>query len=415
MTPLAERIRPKKLDDIIGQNHLLGERAVLRKMVDNKQLSSMIFWGSPGVGKTTIAQVIAQEINQTIYILNAVQSGVKDIRQIIQEAKDQQPIVFIDEIHRFNKSQQDALLSAVEKGVIILIGATTENPSFEVNKALLSRCHVFVLNDLNKEDLLQILQHAITQDEILKHRKFIIEQTEALLALSGGDARKLLNIIEILSNIQTGEIKINNDEVKQAIQKNIAIYDKDGEQHYDIISAFIKSMRGSDPNAAVYWLARMLTAGEDILFIARRMIILASEDIGLANPNALLLANSTFEAIHKIGMPEARIILSECVIYLATSPKSNSAYLAINEAMNIVQQTGDLSVPLHIRNAPTQLMKELHYGKDYKYAHDYDNHFIKQEFLPHTIAGKKFYTPQDNHKEQDIQQFLALRWKEKYQ
>ncbi|MGL6022490.1 MAG: replication-associated recombination protein A, partial [Chitinophagaceae bacterium] len=338
----------------------------------------------------------------------------KEIRQVIQNAENEQPIVFIDEIHRFNKSQQDALLSAVEKGVIILIGATTENPSFEVNKALLSRCHVFVLEDLKKENLLNILHRAIQYDHLLKKRQFVIEETEALLALSGGDARKLLNIVDILSSLETGQIIINNQQVKRTVQKNIALYDKNGELHYDIISAFIKSIRGSDPNAAVYWLARMLDAGEDILFIARRMIILASEDIGLANPNALLLANSTFEAVHKIGMPEARIILSQCTIYLATSSKSNSAYLSIDEAMNLVQETGTLPVPLHMRNAPTQLMKDLNYKKDYKYAHDYDNHFVEQEYLPKVISGKKFYAPQDNQKERDIEQFLALRWKEKY-
>ncbi|MGL4346556.1 MAG: replication-associated recombination protein A [Chitinophagaceae bacterium] len=412
--PLAERIRPTKINDIIGQDHLLGENSILRKMVDHQQLSSMIFWGSPGVGKTTIAEVIANEIKKPFYVLNAIQSGIKEIRQVIQNAENEQPIVFIDEIHRFNKSQQDALLSAVEKGVIILIGATTENPSFEVNKALLSRCHVFVLEDLKKENLLNILHRAIQYDQLLKKRHFVVEETEALLALSGGDARKLLNIVDILSSLETGQIIINNQQVKRAVQKNIALYDKNGELHYDIISAFIKSIRGSDPNAAVYWLARMLDAGEDILFIARRMIILASEDIGLANPNALLLANSTFEAVHKIGMPEARIILSQCTIYLATSSKSNSAYLSIDEAMNLVQETGTLPVPLHMRNAPTQLMKDLNYKKDYKYAHDYDNHFVEQEYLPKVISGKKFYAPQDNQKERDIEQFLSLRWKEKY-
>lgn len=418
--PLAERMRPRTLDEFVGQEHLLDRNAPLRKIIESGNIPSMIFWGPPGVGKTTLAQLIAAVSQRAFFTLSAVHSGVKDVREAIERAEKQRffggaPILFIDEIHRFSKSQQDSLLHAVEKGIIVLIGATTENPSFEVISPLLSRCQVFVLNPLSDEQLKILLRRAIDEDLLLKHKQILLQETEALLRISGGDARKLLNALEIVIQASgDNEIIITDSLVQETIQKNIALYDKQGEQHYNLISAFIKSVRGSDPNAAVYYLARMLAAGEDIEFIARRLIILAAEDIGLANPNALMLANNCFQAIHNIGMPEARIILSETVIYLASSPKSNSAYLAIDAALEKVDKTGDLPVPLHLRNAPTSLMKQLGYGKNYAYAHDYDDNFVNQEYLPDTIKGTCFYTPGNNSRENEMRNFLKARWKNKY-
>ena len=419
--PLAERLRPKTLDDYIGQEHLVGKNAVLRKMIESGNISSIILWGPPGVGKTTLAKIIANTLNRPFYTLSAINSGVKDIREVIDKAKKQQffskpnPILFIDEIHRFSKSQQDSLLGAVEDGTITLIGATTENPSFEVITPLLSRCQVYILETLDKNGLLKLINTALEKDTELKNKKITIAEDEAMLRFSGGDARKLLNVLELVVQAEEGdEIEITNDKVLNRLQKNLAMYDKQGEMHYDIISAFIKSIRGGDPDAAVYWLARMLEGGEDIKFIARRMLILSAEDVGLANPNALLLAQSTFDAVHKIGMPEARIILSECAIYLATSPKSNSAYEAIDAAISVVQRDGNLPVPLHIRNAPTKLMKEIGYGKDYKYAHSYEGNFVEQDFLPKKIIKERFYKPQNNQTEIKILERLKRWWGERF-
>lgn len=420
--PLAERLRPATLDDFIGQKHLVGEGAVIRKMIASGRISSFILWGPPGVGKTTLAKIIANSLNRPFYILSAINSGVKDVRDVIEKAKNnrffsaQNPILFIDEIHRFSKSQQDSLLGAVEQGVLTLIGATTENPSFEVISPLLSRCQVYVMKSLEKEDLLVLLDRAVRTDTDLSQRSIVIEESEALLRFSGGDARKLLNVLELVINAAgDGEIVLTNDMVTEKLQENLALYDKNGEMHYDIISAFIKSIRGGDPDAAVYYLARMLEGGEDIKFIARRLLILSAEDIGLANPNALLLAQSTFDAVHKIGMPESRIILSECAIYLATSPKSNSAYSAIDEALAEVKLSGHLPVPLHLRNAPTKLMKQLGYGEEYKYAHSYEGNFVDQDFLPEKIREKRFYTPQQNPTEEKILERLRHWWKKRYQ
>lgn len=415
--PLAERLRPISLDDLIGQEHLTGKGSILRKAIDQGQVPSMILWGPPGVGKTTIANIIAHTLNTPFYTLSAISSGVKDMREVIEAARSQEKaILFIDEIHRFNKSQQDALLGAVEKGTVTLIGATTENPSFEVNSALLSRCQVYVLKPLDEKGLENLLRQAIEKDEWLQKRSIELKETAALISISGGDGRKLLNLLELV--VQSGgenkNIDVTNELVMQVAQQKVAMYDKQGEQHYDIISAFIKSMRGSDPNAAVYWLARMIAGGEDVKFIARRMVILASEDIGNANPNAILLANACFDAVNKIGHPEARIILSQCAIYLATSPKSNASYLAIDAALAMVKQTGDLPVPLHIRNAPTQLMKNLNYNKGYQYAHDYDNNFSPQEYLPEQISGQVFFKPGKNAREEEIRKFLQQRWTLKY-
>jgi putative ATPase len=419
--PLAERLRPTNLTDYIGQEHLTGEGAVLRKMIESGKIASFLLWGPPGVGKTTLAKIIANTLNRPFYTLSAINSGVKDIRDVIEKAQRNQffnqpnPILFIDEIHRFSKSQQDSLLGAVEQGIITLIGATTENPSFEVISPLLSRCQVYVLKSLDKTDLLKIVNIALTKDTYLKTKNILIEEDEALLRFSGGDARKLLNVLELVVNAEENEtVTITNDKVIDRLQNNMAMYDKNGEMHYDIISAFIKSMRGSDPDASVYWLARMIEGGEDVKFIARRMLILAAEDIGLANPNALLLAQSTFDAVHKIGYPEARIILSQCAIYLATSAKSNSAYSAIDEALALVKATGDLPVPLHIRNAPTKLMKELGYGKDYKYAHSFEKNFVEQDFLPKKIKNKRLYTPQNNPLELKILERLKSLWGKRY-
>ncbi|MFY9151641.1 MAG: replication-associated recombination protein A [Prolixibacteraceae bacterium] len=420
--PLAERLRPATLEDYIGQEHLTGKGAVLRKMIESGKISSFILWGPPGVGKTTLAKIIANTLNRPFYTLSAINSGVKDIRDVIEKAQRNQffnqpnPILFIDEIHRFSKSQQDSLLGAVEQGIVTLIGATTENPSFEVISPLLSRCQVYVLKHLDKTDLLKIVDLALTKDADLKRKDIRIEEDEALLRFSGGDARKLLNVLELVVNSDENDtISITNDLVIDRLQNNMAIYDKNGEMHYDIISAFIKSMRGSDPDATVYWLARMIEGGEDVKFIARRMLILASEDIGLANPNALLIAQSTFDAVHKIGYPEARIILSQCAIYLATSAKSNSAYSAIDEALALVKATGDLPVPLHIRNAPTKLMKELGYGKDYKYAHSFKGNFAEQDFLPKEIKNKRLYSPQNNPLELKILERLRSLWGKRYE
>lgn len=413
--PLAERVRPKQLNDYIGQEHLTGPDAPLRKAIEIKAIPSIILWGPPGVGKTTLARIIGDELNLPFYQLSAISAGVAEVRKIIDEAKRRgKVLLFLDEIHRFNKSQQDALLGAVESGVITLIGATTENPSFEVNNALLSRCQVYVLNELNKEALLQICIQAIDQDEILQKKKITIIETEALFLFSGGDARKLLNILEILAFQPDYEIAITNKLVKEVLQQNIALHDKSGESHYNIISAFIKSIRGSDPNGAVYWLARMLAGGEDVKFIARRMLILASEDIGNANPNALVMANQTITAVSIIGMPEARIILSQCATYLACSVKSNASYMAIDRAMASVEKSGQLPVPLHLRNAPSKLMKDMGYGKDYKYAHDYANNFVAVEFLPDEIKGTTFYEPGDNTRENEQRNFLKTRWQKKY-
>jgi len=420
--PLAERVRPKTLKDYISQNHLVGEAGSLTHQIKKGIIPSLILWGPPGTGKTTLANIIANESQRPFYALSAINSGVKDIREIIDKAKQsgglftsKNPILFIDEIHRFSKSQQDSLLGAVEKGWVTLIGATTENPSFEVIPALLSRCQVYILNAFGKEDLESLLSRAMKQDDYLKSKKIKLKETEALLRLSGGDGRKLLNIFELVINSEESDtITITDKLVLSKVQKNTVLYDKTGEQHYDIISAFIKSIRGSDPNGAVYWLARMIEGGEDVKFIARRLLISASEDIGLANPTALVIANNTFQAVTTIGYPEARIILSQCAIYLATSPKSNASYMAIKNAQQSVKQTGDLSVPLPLRNAPTTLMKDLGYGKEYKYAHEFENNFVEEEFLPEELTGTSFYMPGKNQRENAISDFLKKRWKGKY-
>lgn len=413
--PLAERLRPSTIDALAGQKHLTGKGSILRTAIEQGKVPSMILWGPPGVGKTTIANIIAHALNVPFYTLSAISSGVKDVREVIEDAKTKErAILFIDEIHRFNKGQQDALLGAVEKGTITLIGATTENPSFEVNSALLSRCQVYVLKPLDEADLIALLEFALKNDEQLKRKNIVLKETSALINISGGDARKLLNLLELVTDALGDNTDITDEKVMEIAQQRIALYDKKGEQHYDIISAFIKSMRGSDPNGAVYWLARMIEGGEDVKFIARRMLILASEDIGNANPNALLLANATFEAVNKIGYPEARIILSQCAVYLATSPKSNASYMAIDAALSAVRSYGDLPVPLHIRNAPTKLMKNMNYGKDYKYSHGYENNFSEQEYLPGEISGNKFYEPGQNARENEIRKFLQERWKKKY-
>lgn len=416
--PLAERMRPKSLEDYIGQQHLVGPGKVLRKMIDSGVVSSFILWGPPGVGKTTLAMIIAEQLKRPFYVLSAVSSGVKDVREVIQKAEGQRffntpnPILFIDEIHRFSKAQQDSLLAAVEKGTVTLIGATTENPSFEVISPLLSRCQVYVLKSQEKKDLEDLIDRAVTKDYYLSKRNITVKEKEAMISYSGGDARKLLNILELVVNgLGEGDVVIDNEAVHRELHENPLMYDKDGEQHYDIVSAMIKSIRGGDPNAAVYWMARMLQGGEDPKFIARRLIISAAEDIGLANPNAILIANTCFEVVHKIGMPEARIPLSECVIYLATSPKSNSAYLAIDAAIATVKQTGNSPVPLHLRNAPTKLMKDLNYGQDYKYPHDYPGNFVDQPYLPEELKDKKFYQPQSNAQEAKILERLRAWWR----
>ncbi|MCD4746737.1 MAG: replication-associated recombination protein A [Bacteroidales bacterium] len=419
LPPLAEQLRPKTLDEFIGQEHIVGKKAILRKAIESGNIPSMIFWGPPGVGKTTLAFIIAEQLHYPFYTLSAISSGVKDVREVISKAQscENNSILFIDEIHRFNKAQQDSLLGAVERGIVTLIGATTENPSFEVISPLLSRCQVYILKELNKTELLKILSIAQSHLEKQKNITIKIVENEALLRISGGDARKLLNALELIvhSEIKTNKIiSVTNDKTLDVIQENLAIYDKSGEMHYDVISAFIKSIRGSDPNAAVYWLARMIEAGEDPKFIARRILILASEDIGNANPNALLLAQTCFDAVNVIGYPECRIILSQTVIYLASSPKSNASYVAIDDAQQLVRKTGNLSVPLHIRNAPTRLMKDIGYGKNYKYAHNYENNFIEQEFLPEKIRGTKFYEPQKNKKENELRARLKFFWKNKY-
>jgi len=421
LPPLAERMRPKNLDDYVGQKHLVGKGAVLRKAIESGVLPSMIFWGPPGVGKTTLAYIISQTLYRPFFSLSAINSGVKDVREVIEKAallKEQGetlPILFIDEIHRFSKSQQDSLLGAVERGTVTLIGATTENPSFEVISALLSRCQVYILQSLEEDDLVNLLNKAMKDDVVLREKNIIIKEDEALLRLSGGDARKLLNIFELLVNaFKTKKIELTNEIVLEHVQQNMALYDKTGEQHYDIISAFIKSMRGSDPNGAVYWLARMIVGGEDPLFIARRMLILASEDIGNANPNALLLAQACFESVNKIGMPESQLILSQTVIYLATSPKSNSATTAIGAAIALVRQTGDLPVPLHLRNAPTKLMKNIGYGKNYKYAHNFEGNFADLDFLPEAIRGTKIYNPGNNPREAESKEKLKKLWGDRY-
>ena len=420
-TPLAERIRPKTLDEYISQQHLVGSEGALTEHIKHGVIPSLILWGPPGTGKTTLANIIATESERPFYTLSAINSGVKDVREVIDKAKQRgglftskNPILFIDEIHRFSKSQQDSLLAAVEKGWVTLIGATTENPSFEVIPALLSRCQVYILNAFDKNDLVALLERALKEDELISKKTIELKETEALLQLSGGDARKLLNIFELLVNAESEPISITNDLVLSKVQKNTVLYDKTGEQHYDIISAFIKSIRGSDPNAAVYWLARMIEGGEDVKFIARRMIILASEDIGNANPTALILATNTFQAVAMIGYPEARIILSQCAVYLANSPKSNASYMAIKKAQNAVKETGDLSIPLHLRNAPTKLMKDIGYGAHYQYAHDFEDNFIDQEFLPEELSSTKFYEPGDNSREATFRAFLKKRWKKKY-
>ena len=414
-TPLAERIRPSSLDELIGQTHLTGKKSILRTAIENGKIPSMILWGPPGTGKTTIANIIANTLNVPYFQLSAISAGVKDVREVIESAK-QKPgaVLFIDEIHRFNKGQQDALLGAVEKGIITLIGATTENPSFEVNAALLSRCQVYVLKPLMEDDLRKLIGQAIEKHEWLRKKKINVTEYEALFTISGGDARKLLNLLELCADVMQEGEELTDKQVMEIAQQRIALYDKAGEQHYDIISAFIKSIRGSDPNAAIYWLARMIEGGEDVKFIARRLVILASEDIGNANPTALVLANATFEAVNKIGYPESSLILSQCAIYLASSAKSNSATVAIGEAMTAVKQHGDLSVPLHIRNAPTKLMKNLGYGKDYKYSHSYENNFSQQEYLPKELAGTKFYDPGRNTREEELRKFLRTLWKDKY-
>ena len=420
--PLAERVRPRSLEDYIGQNHLVGATGILTQSIKKGVIPSMIFWGPPGTGKTTLAQIIAEESQRPFFVLSAINSGVKEVREVIDKAKNsggiftaKNPILFIDEIHRFSKSQQDSLLAAVEKGWVTLIGATTENPSFEVIPALLSRCQVYTLSHFSKDDLEHLLQRAIETDEFLKEKKINLSETEALLRFSGGDGRKLLNTLElVVESDAKAEVNITNQSVMQVVQNQTVLYDKTGEQHYDIISAFIKSIRGSDPNGAVYWRARMIEGGEDLKFIARRLLILASEDVGLANPTALIMANNTFQAVSVIGYPESRILLSQCAIYLATSPKSNASYEAIGKAQQLVKQTGNLSVPLHLRNAPTKLMKELGYGDEYKYAHDYANNFVEQEFLPDEIANMHLYEPGDNQREKISRDFLKNRWKNKY-
>lgn len=419
--PLAERMRPTSLDNYIGQKHIVGEGAILRNAIESSLLPSIILWGPPGVGKTTLANIIAHQLKRPFFALSAINSGVKDIREVIDKAKEnnlftqKNPILFIDEIHRFSKSQQDSLLGAVEKGTITLIGATTENPSFEVISALLSRCQVYILRHLDKDDLIAMLELAMKTDVVLKTKDIKIAEYEALLRLSGGDGRKLLNVFELVINTLGGNaVEITNEKVTRIIQQNIAIYDKAGENHYDIISAFIKSIRGSDPNAAVYWLARMLEGGEDPLFIARRLLILASEDIGNANPTALVIANNCFQAINVIGMPEGRIILSQAVTYMAASAKSNASYMAINYAQEAVKMNGDLPVPLHLRNAPTKLMKDIGYGKEYQYAHNYTSNFAQQEYLPESIKGTKFYEPGNNARENEMRVFLKKLWNEKY-
>ena len=420
--PLAERVRPKTLEEYISQLHLVGEKGSLTHQIKKGTIPSLILWGPPGTGKTTLATIIAEESKRPFYVLSAINSGVKDIREVIDKAKQagglfttKNPILFIDEIHRFSKSQQDSLLGAVEKGWVTLIGATTENPSFEVIPALLSRCQVYVLDPFGKEDLIQLLERALKKDTQLKSKNIKFKETEALLRLSGGDGRKLLNIFELIINSEASDtIEITDELVLQKIQKNTVLYDKTGEQHYDIVSAFIKSIRGSDPNGAVYWLARMIEGGEDVKFIARRMLIAASEDIGLANPTALVMANTTFQAVATMGYPESRIILSQCAIYLATSPKSNASYMAIGKAQQNVKQTGNLSVPLALRNAPTKLMKDLGYGEEYKYAHDFENNFVAAEFLPEEISGSTFYRPGKNPREHTLGEFLKKRWKDKY-
>ena len=422
VAPLAERIRPQQLEDYISQLHLVGPNGSLTQQIAKGIIPSLIFWGPPGTGKTTLAQIISQESKRPFYTLSAINSGVKDIREVIEKAKQsgglftsKNPILFIDEIHRFSKSQQDSLLAAVEKGWITLIGATTENPSFEVIPALLSRCQVYTLNPFNKEDLEALLHRAMQKDSDLKEKNINLTETEALLRLSGGDGRKLLNLFELVVNASNeDEIIITNNRVLELVQQNTVLYDKTGEQHYDIVSAFIKSIRGSDPNGAVYWLARMIEGGEDVKFIARRMLILSSEDIGNANPTAFIMANNTFQAVATIGYPESRIILSQCAVYLATSQKSNASYQAIGKAQQIVKQTGDLSVPIHLRNAPTPLMKELGYGEEYKYSHDYANNFAEQEFLPEAISGTSIYEPGNNTRENTTREFLKNRWKDKY-
>jgi putative ATPase len=415
LAPLAARMRPVRLDDLVGQEHLVGPRGIIRQAIASGNVPSMILWGPPGVGKTTIANIIANEVKKPFYTLSAISSGVKDVREVIEKARNSpRSILFIDEIHRFNKGQQDALLGAVEKGTITLIGATTENPSFEVNSALLSRCQVYILKALNEEQLMELVNQALTRDEGLNKRNIVVREHQALLTISGGDGRKLLNLVELISDALPGDIEITDKLVMEVAQKHIAIYDKKGEQHYDIISAFIKSVRGSDPNAALYYLARMIEGGEDVKFIARRMVILASEDIGNANPTALVIATNTFQAVDVIGYPEARIILAQCAVYLASSAKSNASYMAIESALSKVEETGDLPVPLSIRNAPTRLMKKLDYGKGYQYAHSYEGNFVNMEFLPDEIKGTKFYEPGNNAREEELRKYLRSLWKDKY-